>query len=98
MHRANLYGEPAYEVRILIEAHLASPETPRQCLEYHFAMSKRFYRSIASNPSSDVVWLQTIAQNGGWNWTLSENPVLPLLLLEDPAHEEWIRPLLKVWY
>jgi hypothetical protein len=89
---------PDFRVRQLIGEHLAHAETPYVCLETHFMAGNAnnvMHTFIAQNPSADPKWLRLIALYGRSDLSLKANPVLPLLLIEDPAHADWIEPILK---
>jgi len=95
----SIYGPklaPDGRIYQIIASHLAKVETLPACLDFHFRMSSEFHRALAKNPSTNPDHLRTIALLQKHGSELGENPVLELLLLEDPGtHREWIAPVLK---
>ncbi len=87
---------PSGRIEQLLSRHLEQPETAYQCLVLHFTQGEAFYEAIARNPSADPVWLRAISQCYGsrYHEALAKNPVLQMLLVEDPAHQDWISPVL----
>ncbi len=86
-------AHPCGRVHDLVIEHIESPATPKACLALYMAAGTAMYHWIAKSPNADPGWLIYIAKHDRHDYALLQNPLLPLLLLEDPSHLDWIEKL-----
>jgi len=88
---------PHGTIHALLRDHLVDLATSVACLAPRYAANNHFHSWLAQNPNSNPAWLREMAKHPyehNDNY-LRKNPILPMLLLEDPAHAEWIKPLME---